>query len=79
MATNNIYELTPQNGRKSFYGKAQVVINDDNTRTLFSYGTKIMTRNLDGTYTSHWGGWSATTGAHIASFSGLNKKQFQSL
>jgi len=72
-----LFELTPRNGRKSFYGKAQVAINQDGTQTLFSYGTAIMTRQTDGTYVKHWDGWSATTGNHIASFSGGNKKEYQ--
>lgn len=67
------YELKPTN-RKSFYGKAVVIDNK-----LYSYGTLIMSRNEDGTYTRYWDGWSQTTGRHIAAFSGLNKKQFMDL
>lgn len=67
------YELKPTN-RKSFYGKA-LVINDK----LYSYGTLIMSRTDDGNFVRHWDGWSATTGRHIAAFSGLNKKQFMNL
>lgn len=26
-----------------------------------------------------WGGWSATTGRHIAAFCGMNKKEFTNL
>lgn len=68
------YELMPAGGRKSFYGKA--VVDGD---TLYSYGTKIMTKNSDGTFTRHWNGWSATTGRHIKAFSGLDKKGYEAL
>lgn len=74
-----LYELTPTDGRKSFYGKAQVAHNDDGSRTLFSYGTKILTITATGDYVKHWHGWSYTTGRHIIAFCGLNKKQFESL
>jgi len=73
------YELVPTNGRKSFYGKAVVQPLADGSQRLFSYGTVIMTRNADGTMVRHWTGWSATTGNHIASFSGLNKSKFLDL
>ena len=39
-----IYELKPTDGRKSFYGKAQVHIDFDGSETLYSYGTPILTR-----------------------------------
>lgn len=75
----NAFALQPVDGRKSFYGKAIVVIDDDNTRHLFSYGTLIMSRNPDGTYTRHWDDWSATTGRHITAFCGMHKKEFMNL
>lgn len=31
------YELTPTNGRKSFYGKAFIEVDDYGVETLFSY------------------------------------------
>ena len=74
-----IYELTPDNGRKSFYGKAQVLFDDNGDRILFSYDTKIMKITAAGEMVRFWQGWSATTGRHIAAFSGLNKKQYQAL
>ena len=37
-----IYELTPTNGRKSFYGKAKVIIEDNGTETLYSYDTPLL-------------------------------------
>ena len=75
-----IYELTPTNGRKSFYGKAQVGIDDDGTETLFSYGTPIMKRGKDGTLARLYDGEpSMTTCTHIKSFCGLDKRGFLKL
>ncbi|MCL2311493.1 MAG: hypothetical protein FWC41_03225 [Firmicutes bacterium] len=73
------FELSPTNGRKSFYGKAFVITNEDGSQVLVSYGTQVLRINPDGTKVRLWGGWSATTGTHIASFCGLNKKEFQAL
>lgn len=74
-----MYDLIPCDGHKSFYGKAKVVIKDDGAKTLLSYNTPIIRRNPDGTLKRLWFGWSVTTGRHIASFCGLNKKQFMAL
>ena len=75
-----IYELTPTNGQASFYGKARVVIDDEGTETLISYDTPIIERTADGKLNRLWfGDWTATTGRHIKSFCGLNKKQFMEL
>ena len=71
-----MYELTPNNGQKSFYGKARVIIAADGTETLYSYDTAIIKRLPDGTLIKLWGGWSNTTGKHIKAFCGLNKAQF---
>lgn len=73
------YYLMPTDGRKSFYGKAFVEINTAGTETLYSYGTPIISRNKRGNLKKLWGGWSATTGRHIKSFCGLNKKEFEQL
>lgn len=74
------YELLPNNGRKSFYGKAIVVIDETNqSETLLSYGTPIINRDKYGVLIRLWSGWSATTGRHIAAFCGMNKKQFEAL
>ena len=43
------YELTPKNGRKSFYGKAFVEVDDYGVETLFSYSTPIIKRFPNGT------------------------------
>ena len=74
-----IYELKPNDGRKSFYGKATVIIDDNGTETLYSYGTPIITRDVNGELKKIWDGWSATTGRHIKAFCGLNKTQFMNL
>ena len=70
------YELSPSDSRKSFYGKAFVLVNTDGAAMLFSYDTAILECGADGKYTRIWNGWSATTGRHIAAFSGLNKKAY---
>ena len=74
-----VYELTPDNGRKSFYGKAKVYIDENGTETLYSYGTPILRRGKGGNLVKLWGGWSATTGRHIAAFCGMNKAAFAAL
>ncbi len=74
-----IYELTPIDGRKSFYGKAQVHILENGDKVLYSYGVKILTETADGHYIKHWDGWTQTTGRHIKAFCGMDKKQFENL
>lgn len=73
------YELTPIDGRKSFYGKAVVEIGNDGAETLYSYNTPIIKRTQGGELIKLWSGWSATTGRHIKAFCGLNKAQFDAL
>lgn len=73
------YELIPTNGRKSFYGKAVVYVDDSGTETLYSYGTPVVKREPSGAILRLWGGWSATTGNHIKSFCGMNKSEFSAL
>lgn len=73
------YELTPTDGRKSFYGKAVVIIGDDGSETLYSYNTPIIKRLVSGELVKLWDGWTATTGRHIKAFCGLNKAAFMSL
>ena len=41
------YELIPADGRKSFYGKAVVIVADNGTETLYSYGTIGQPRQAD--------------------------------
>ena len=55
------------------------VLNENGVSILYSYETKIMRENADGSYDRLWDGWSATTGKHIKLFAGLNKKEFLAL
>ena len=73
------YELIPTDGRKSFYGKAVVIVEDNDTETLYSYGTPIIKRLVSGELVKLWSGWSATTGRHIQAFCGLNKAAYMNL
>ena len=74
-----LYELKPIDGRKSFYGKAVVMI-DGTTETLLSYNTPVIRRDaITGELTRLWSGWSATTQRHVAAFCGLNTAQFRAL
>lgn len=73
------YELIPTDGRKSFYGKAIVTIDEDGTETLSSYNTPIIKRTVSGELVKLWDGWTSTTGRHIKAFCGLNKAQYMSL
>lgn len=73
------FELMPNDGRKSFYGKAIVEIDNEGSETLYSYGTPILTKRTNGEMVKHWNGWSATTGRHIKAFCGLNKAQYTAL
>jgi hypothetical protein len=72
-------ELTPADGRKSFYGKCFTLTDDAGNETLYSYNTAVMIRTAAGNLERIWSGWSATTGRHIAAFCGLNKKGFTAL
>ena len=72
----SIYDLHPIDGRKSFYGKARVILSDDGAATLVSYNTPIIRRDPSGHLTRLWDGWTATTGRHIKAFCGLNKAGF---
>ena len=85
------YELIPSksDGHKSFYGKAVVREDNRGTRTLYSYGVKIMSISPAGDRVRYWdgqihddggnGGWSRTTGRHIKSFCGLDKAGYLGL
>lgn len=73
------YELTPVDGRKSFYWKAVVIVEDNGTETLYSYNTPIIKRLVSGELVKLWDGWTATTGRHIKAFCGLCKAEFMSL
>lgn len=74
-----VYELTPNDGRKSFCGKAKVYIDEAGNETLYSYDTPIITRTAAGDLVKLWEGWTATTGRHINAFCGLNKAAYMAL
>lgn len=61
------YELTPVNGRKSFYGKCQV-IDDGKVAKLKSYDTIVAEYNHKTKAMSVFGWYSNTTASHINSF-----------
>lgn len=73
------FELIPTNGRKSFYGKAKVIVYPNGAQALISYETFVAFKDTDGTVHRLWDGWSATTGSHIKAFTGMNKAQFTKL
>lgn len=73
------YELIPTDGKKSFYGKAIVEVEENGTETLYSYNTPIIKRLVSGELVKLWNGWTATTGRHIAAFCGLNKTEYMNL
>ena len=54
-------------GRKSFYGKAEVIERDNGDIELRSYDT-IVARIRNGAFERLWNGYSATTMNHINSF-----------
>lgn len=72
----NSYELIPTDSHKSFYKKAIVRVTEDGAAYLYSYGTPVIRRNVDGTLTRLWSGYSATTQRHIKAFCGMNKAEF---
>lgn len=73
------YELIPVDGRKSFYGKAVVIVEDNGAETLYSYGTPIIKRLVSGELVKLWNDWTVTTGRHIKAFCGLSKAEYMSL
>lgn len=75
----SIYELTPTDGRKSFYGKARVIIDVYGDETLISYTTPVIKKTASGELIRLWAGWSATTGCHIVAFAGIGKRAFMAL
>lgn len=61
------FELTPQNGRKSFYGKAKVIETDDKIE-LKSYDTIVAQINKQTNEFTVNGKYSLATNTHIKSF-----------
>lgn len=64
---------------QSFYRKAFVLINDNGVEILYSYDVPIMAKLTDGEFVRLYEGWTMTTGRHIYAFSGMRKKQFESM
>ena len=62
-----ITELTPDNSRKSFYGKARV-LSRGNVHVLQSYNTYVCMIDGAGRVLRLWGGYSATTMRHVNAF-----------
>ena len=63
-----MYELSPRDGRKSFYGKAMVLIDAEGNETLYSYGTEVARYNRKENKVEVLGRFSLTTGRHITAF-----------
>lgn len=66
------YEITPNDGRKSFYGKAKVFV-VDGVEYLQSYNTivcalRLTSDDCGGVFVRCWDGYSATTMRHINAF-----------
>ena len=61
------YYLEPTNKQKSFYKKAQVIIEDNGSIKLQSYDT-IVAKIENGKFVRLWNDYSATTLTHINSF-----------
>lgn len=80
---NEKRELLPNDGRKSFYGKAYTIMIGGVLETLYSYDTPIIRRERDGSLTRLWpadpADFTATTGRHIRAFCGLGKHEFLAL
>lgn len=64
------YELKPIDGRKSFYGKAEV-IRENGVNYLKSYNTIVAMIDDSGNFTRLWYGYSATTMRHVNAFIAL--------
>ena len=61
------FELTPINNRKSFYGKAEAIEQNNGDIELRSYNT-IVARIRNGKFERLWSGYSMTTMNHINAF-----------
>ena len=64
---DNLFYLSPVDGRKSFYNKAAVVRTGEEL-TLLSYGTPVLHFDGKRTFTRLWSGYSVTTMRHINAF-----------
>lgn len=62
------YDLPCFDSRKSFYGKAKVIENDNGEKVLRSYNTEVCKITNGGEFVRLWSGYSSTTMRHINSF-----------
>lgn len=62
------YELIPTDGRKSFYGKAVVIVKDNGEKVLLSHNTEVCKITSGGEFVRMWSGYSVTTMRHVNSF-----------
>ena len=62
-----VFELTPTNRRKSFGGKAKVIV-ENGVAKLLSYTTFVAEINLETKNYQQNGNYSATTNNHIKAF-----------
>lgn len=69
----NVYDLTPADSRKSFYGKAKVIF-CDGARYLLSYDTIMGSIDAQGKWHKYSDYYSATTNRHVIAFFGDNKR-----
>ena len=68
MKITNIWELPCYDSRKSFYGKAHVLEDENGNAYLQSYDTIVCYIDPSGYLHRLWEGYSATTQRHINSF-----------
>lgn len=68
-----VFELTPTNGRKSFGGKAKVIVENEVAK-LLSYNTIVAEYKIGEKQYKENGNYSRTTNNHIKAF-----KQFYGL
>ena len=64
------FDLRPNNGRKSFYGKAQVIL-ANGCAYLKSYDTIVAAIDSNGCFYRLWNGYSVTTMNHVNAFIAL--------
>jgi len=62
-----VFELTPTNGRKSFGGKAKVVV-ENGVAKLLSYSTIVAEYKIGEKEYKENGKYSTTTNTHITAF-----------
>lgn len=63
-----IFQLSPNDSHKSFYGKAWVKECSNGEKLLQSYNTVVCMIDAQGHFKRLWHGWSATTQRHINAF-----------